>query len=447
MKFAIKICLLIIVTQTFDNINAQSFLVDKIVGVVGKNEILFSEIEEQYLQLEAQGIKPMPTKCEVFEDLLAQKLLVNQAEVDSLEIDEINVEMELTDRINYFISQIGTEEKLIEYFGKSVLEIKEDMRDAIRDQMLMQMMRQEITSTLSTTPVEVKNYYNKLPADSIPYIDAEVEVNQIVIYPASSEDAVFDVRKRLLELRQRIIDGENFSTLAVLYSEGPSATRGGDIGWATKSELDPAYTKAAFGLKKGQVSKIVKSTFGYHLIMLVDRTDDRIHTKHILMKPKISYEEKESAIARIDSIVELIRLDTLSFELAALYFSQDENTKMNGGLRVNPMTGNTSFKLDQFETKEYYIIKDLKVGEISDSFESTDEKGNLVYKVVRIKSKTEPHKANLKQDYELIKNMARQEKQNEIVDNWVEEKIKSTYIRINEPYDECSFRIKGWLEK
>ncbi len=447
MKLVIKLCLFIFLVQNFHTISAQPYLVDKIVGVVGKNQILFSEIEEQYLQMEAQGIKPSPSKCEIFEDLLAQKLLVNQAEVDSLIVDEINVEMELNDRIEYFISQIGTEEKLIEYFGKSVLEIKEDMRDAIRDQMLMQMMRQEITSLISATPSEVKSYYLSLPPDSIPYIDAEVEINQLVIYPTSSEDAKFDVREKLLGIRQRIVDGENFATLAVLYSEGPSATKGGDIGWASKSDIDPVYSKAAFALKEGQVSKIVKSSFGYHLIQLIERSEDRIHTRHILMKPKISFEEKENAIARMDSIVELIRLDTLSFEKAAMYFSQDEDTKMNGGLRVNPATGNTNFRLDQFDTKEYYIMKDLKIGEISESFESTDDKGNLVYKIIRLKSKTEPHKANLKQDYELLKNMTRQVKQNEIVDEWVEEKIKNTYIRINEPYDECSFRIKGWLEK
>jgi peptidyl-prolyl cis-trans isomerase SurA len=425
---------------------AQPYVIDKIAGVVGKNQILLSEVEEQYLQFEAQRITPLPTKCEVFEDLLAQKLLVNQAEVDSLVVDEINVEMELSDRIDYFISQIGTEEKLIEYFGKSVLEIKEDMRDAVRDQMLMQMMRQEITSSLTVTPTEVRSYFNSLPEDSIPYIDAEVTINQIVIYPASSDEAVFEVREKLLDIRQRIINGENFSTLAVLYSEGPSSARGGDIGWASKAEVDPAYSKAAFALKEGQVSKIVKSDFGYHLIQLIERSDDRIHTRHILTKPKISFEEKEKAISRLDSIVELVRIDTLSFENAAKLFSQDENTRMNGGLRVNPVTGNTSYKLDQFDTKEFYIIKDLKVGEISETFESTDDKGNLVYKVIRLKSRTEPHKGNLKQDYELLKNMTKQVKQNEIVDDWIKEKIKSTYIRINEPFDECTFRLQGWLE-
>lgn len=429
------------------NVIAQPYVVDKIVGVVGKNQILYSEVEEQYMQYVAQGIKPAPTKCEVFESILTQKLLANQAEIDSLLVDPVTVEMELDDRIKYFINQIGTEEKLIEYFGKSILEIKEDMRDAVEEQMLMQMMRREITSNLSVTPNEVRTFYKNLPEDSIPYIDAQVKVNQIVVYPKSSEEAILDVRERLLKLRERIMNGEKFSTLAVLYSEGPSSSRGGDIGWVSKAEVDPAYFKAAAALKEGQVSKIVESDFGYHLIQLIERSDERLHTRHIIMKPKISVEEKEEALAKLDSIVQYIRLDTLTFEKAALYFSQDEDTRMNGGLRVNPVTGNTLFELDQFETQEHYIIRDLKVGEISKPYESTDKNGKFVYKVIRVKSKTEPHKANLEQDFELLKQMTSQDKESEIVNKWVEEKLISTYVKINEPYDKCIFQIKGWLKE
>ena len=444
MRFLYKTFIFIFLTLLSVNVFCQPYIVDEIVGVVGKNQILYSDVEDQYLQLMAQRGKPMPSKCELFEDLLAQKLLVNQADVDSLVVEEGQVEMELNDRIDYFVSQVGSEDRLVEYFGKSIIEIKEDMRDAIRDQILMQMMRREITSGFSITPNEVRAYYHSLPEDSIPLIDAEVEINQILIYPATSDEAKFDVREKLLELRQRIINGDNFATLAVLYSEGPSASRGGDIGWSTQAELDPAYAKAAFALKVGQVSKIVESSFGYHIIQLIDRNDDRVHTRHILMKPAISVEEKVAAMQKLDSIVTLVRLDSLTFEQAAMKFSQDEDSRVNGGLMVNPMTGNNRFELDQFETKEYYIIRDLKVGEISDIYESTDDKGNLVYKVIRLKSKTEPHKANLKQDYELLKQMASQQIQNEIVDDWIEEKIKTTYIRISDPYCDCSFRLKGW---
>jgi peptidyl-prolyl cis-trans isomerase SurA len=423
---------------------AQPVMVDKIVGVVGKNQILYSDVEDQYLQMVAQGVKPLPSKCQIFEELLSQKLLVNQADVDSIMVDEAQVELELSDRISYFINQIGSEEKLIEYFGKSILEIKADMRDAIHDQMLMQKMRGEITADMSITPQEVRGYYNKLPKDSIPYIEAEVEINQITIRPATSEEALYAMREKMLALRERIANGENFATLAVLYSECPSAPRGGDLGWTTRAELDPAYSKAALALKKGQVSKIVESSFGYHIIQLLEVNGDRFHTRHILMKPKVTYEDKTKAKERLDSIITIIRLDTLTFEQAAMRFSDDEDTRRNGGLRVNSYTGNTRFELDQFETKEYYIIRNLNVGEISEPFEINDDKGRMIYKVVRLKSKSEPHKANPKQDFDLLKQMATQEKQNEIVDEWVEDKMKSTYVRINEPYDKCTFRLKGW---
>ncbi len=444
MRYTVFQLVLLVCVLLNTNSIAQPVVVDKIAGVVGRNQILYSEVEDQYIQMMAQGVKPAPSKCSIFEDLLAQKLLVNQAEVDSLIVDEVQVEMELNDRIDYFANQIGSEQKLIEYFGKSILEIKEDMRDAVRDQMLMQMMRREITSGLSITPKEVKEFYKSLPEDSIPYIDAEVQISQIVVYPKSSDEEVLEVRERLLEIRERIVNGENFSTLAVLYSEGPSAPRGGDIGWASRGEIDPAYAKAAFALKKGQVSKIVESEFGYHIIQLLDKTEDRVHTRHILMRPRISITEKEKALSRLDSLVTLIRTDTLSFPQAAKYYSQDEQTRLNGGLRVNPYTGNTRFELDQFETAEYYIIRDLKVGEISEPFESTDEKGRNVYKVIQLKSKTEPHRANLNQDYELLKQIATQKKQNDLVDEWVAEKIKSTYIRINDPFRECTFRME-WM--
>ncbi|MBN1953187.1 MAG: peptidylprolyl isomerase [Bacteroidales bacterium] len=422
----------------------QPVLVDKIVAVVGKNQVLYSDVEDQYLQFKAQGLKPMPSKCVIFEDLLSQKLLVNQAAVDSITVDEMQVELELNERINYFVGQIGSEQKLIEYFGKSILEIKEDMRDAIRDQMLMQRMRSEITSDMSVTPQEVKNYFNSLPKDSIPYIDAVVEINQLVIKPTSSEQAVFDVREKLLNIRERIVNGENFATLAVLYSEGPSSPRGGDIGWSTKAQMDPDYWKAAYALKEGQVSKIVESSFGYHIIQLLEKSEDRIHTRHILMRPKVSLLEKQAAKSRLDSLVTLVRLDTMTFEEAALRFSTDEDTRAGGGLKVNPMTGKTAFEFDEFESKEYIIIRDMEVGEISKPFETTDEKGNAVYKVIRLKSKTEPHRANLKQDFELLKEMTSREKQDVIVDEWVQEKIESTYIRLEAPYDECKFRIKEW---
>ncbi len=421
---------------------SQAYIADKIVAVVGKSAVLYSEVEEQYQQFTAQGDKV--EKCQLFEDLLAQKLLVTQAAIDSIEISEAEVEMELEQRITYFINQIGTEEKLVEYFGKSILEIKEDMRDAVREQSLTRKMQGEIVADISITPAEVKQFYKNLHTDSIPNIESEIQLNQIVIYPRSDEESVYEVREKLLKLRERILNGESFNTMAVLYSEGPSAPRGGDIGWASRSDLDPAYSKAAFALKKGQVSKIVESSFGFHLIQLIDKTDDRIKTRHILMKPKVSIDAKTKVKSRLDSIARIIRLDSITFEHAALYYSQDEDTRLNGGVRVNPNTLDTRFKIDEFTTSEYYIIRRLKIGEISAPFESIDDKGKIVYKIVQLKSKSEPHKANLKQDFNLLKNAALQNKKAEILNDWISEKAKDVYVKIEPPYNNCEFRNSSW---
>lgn len=431
---------LLIITST--NIFSQAIVADKVVAVVGKNAILYSEIEEQAMQEQAQ--RKQSDKCVIFEDMLAQKLLVAQAEIDSIEVSEGEVELELEQRLNYFINQIGTEEKLVAYFGKSIVEIKEDMRDAVLEQILMQRMQSEVVKGMSITPKEVKEFFNELPKDSLPYVDSEIELSQILIYPKTNDDAVYQAKEKLLGIRERILNGENFATLAVLYSECPSSSKGGELGWSAKTELDPAFYKAAAALKPGQISKIVESTIGFHLIQLQEKTEDRIKTRHILLKPKISFEAKQGAKNRLDSIAQLVRIDTLTFERAAQYFSQDEDTRLSGGIRVNPATQNSKFKVNEFSTSEYYVIRNLKIGEISAPFESVDDKGKTVFKIVQLRSKTEPHYANIKQDFDLIKNMALQEKRLNIVDEWVVSKAKDVYIRIEPPYNDCDFRLKCW---
>jgi peptidyl-prolyl cis-trans isomerase SurA len=348
--------------------------------------------------------------------------------------------------MQYFINAIGSEQKLEEYFQKSTLEMKQDFRDAIREQLLTNKMRSKITEGFSITPSEVKAYFRSLPQDSLPYIDAEVEFNQILIYPKSNEEAIIAVREKLLNIRERIMKGESFATLAVIYSEDPgSAVKGGDIGWLAKSDLDPEYAKSAFALKKGSVSKIVESSFGFHLIQCLDRTEDRIYTRHILLRPNILPEEKKQITARLDSIVRMVRLDSLKFEDAAIRYSQDEDSRLNGGQAVNPYKGSTRWEMDEFNPAEYSIINNLKVGEISDPYETIDKKGKVASKVIWLKSRTNPHVGNMKNDYNIFKTKASQIKQNEIVNQWVEDKIKTTYIRIENSYGSCSFTIKGWL--
>jgi len=255
------------------------------------------------------------------------------------------------------------------------------------------------------------------------------------------------VIEQLLSFLERIMKGESFATLAVIYSEDPgSAVKGGDIGWMAKAELDPEYAKAAFALKKGAVSKIVESSFGYHLIQCLDRTEDRIHTRHILLRPKITAEEKSQAIMRLDSIVRQVRLDSLKFDRAAMLYSQDEDTRVNGGQAVNFYRGGIRWQMYEFEPAEYEIINSLKIGEISDPYQSTDAKGRLVYKVIWLKNRTNPHVGNLKDDYNLFKSKAMQIKQNDVVNKWVEDKMKLTYIRISDKYAQCDFMLNGWMK-
>jgi len=285
-------------------------MIDRIVAVVGDNTVLQSDVESMYLQYRAQGIPSSgDLKCEILEEYLGQMLLLNQAQIDSIEISESQVEMQLDSRLDYFINQIGSRERLEEYFNKTILEIKEDFRDLIRDQLITNQMQSNIAFDVTVTPSEVRQFYNRLPDDSIPNIDSKIKMRQISMYPPVTETAKLEVRERLLDLRKRILEGENFRTLAVLYSEGPSAPQGGEIGFLGRAELDPEYSKVAFSLKEGQVSNIVESAFGFHVIQLIERRDDKANTRHILMKPKVDPNGSEKTIIQLDSLANVIRKD------------------------------------------------------------------------------------------------------------------------------------------
>lgn len=420
-------------------------ILDRIVAVVGEHRILQSDIETQYLQNRAQGV-PMPgdPKCWILEGYLSQKLLVNQAKIDSVEISDGTVEMELDGRLQYFISMIGSQEALEEYFGKSILQIKSDMRESVRENLLTRQMQGTITADVRVTPSEVRNYFNSLSRDSIPYIDSKIEISQITMYPEIEEKAIFEVKQQLLELRKRILAGEKFSTLAVLYSEGPSAPKGGEIGFMGKGELDPAYAKAAFSLKEGGVSTIVESSFGYHIIQLIERREDRVNTRHILMKPRINPESIARTRGKLDSIATLIRTDSISFDLAARIFSQDKNTAVNGGVMVNPIDNTTQFELDDLQPAEFVALRDLKVGEITDPFKSEDENAKEVYKIIKLQNRTRPHRANLEEDYMVLQQMALGQKKELAFQEWLDEKIRDTYIRIDNSFAGCEFQKKGW---
>lgn len=428
------------------NFGQQNLIIDQVVAIVGNKIIKQSDIENQFLEIKARGEDV--DKCFLLEDMLRTKLMVNQAALDSVEVTDSQVESELNRRLDYFINQLGSVQKLEDNFKKSIVQIKEDLRQSIKEYLLTQKMEGTITGDIAITPTEIKNFYNKLSKDSIPLVNSKIELCQIGMYPPYTEKAVFDLKEKMLDLRKRIINGESFATLAVLYSEDGSATRGGEIGFAPKGGLDPEYAKAAFALKeKGDVSKIVESQFGFHIIQLIEKRGDMVNTRHILMKPKADPESVAKVKARLDSLRTLIVNDSIKFEKAAMYYSEDKNTRFNGGVVVNERySGDTYFEMDQIDPADYYVVKNLKVGEVSEPYESTDDKGKKMFKIIMIKSRTNPHKANLKEDYNLLKEMAINDKRQAIIKNWIAEKQKTTYIHIDDSFKNCQFSFNGWIK-
>ncbi len=429
---------------------AQPYMLDQIVAIVGSKPVKQSDIEGMYLQMRAQGYPVRgDVKCQIFEELLTQKLLVNQAEVDSLTIESSEVETDMNRRLNVFIAQIGSQEKLEEYFKKSIYEIKDDLRKSLHEQLLASKMRRNITEHVKITPSEVRSFYNNIPKDSIPMINGQAEIAQIMLYPPYSDEAISEVRQKLLDLRKRVINGENFRTLAVLYSEEPGAARsGGEIGFMSKGELDPEYAKAAWALKnKGDVSRIVESKFGYHIIQLIEKRGDQVSTRHILMTPKPNPEAIKKVTARLDSLVRLIRKDSLDWNRATLYFSQDENTRLNGGIMINPRDYGTLFEMDQLDKTDYAAVKSLKIGEISEPYASKDDKQKLVYKIIKLKALSDPHYANPKADYTYLQELSLQHKMQSVVHDWVNEKIETSYIYIDNSFKRCELGNNNWLKQ
>ncbi len=430
-------------------VSQENEMIDRVVATVGDKIILQSDIENQVLQMISQGF---PTtsgiECEIMEQLLIQKMLLIQSELDSIEVGLGRVESELDRRLMYFVRQVGSEKKLEEFYNKTMLEIKEDFRPLIEEQLKTQTMQATLVSDIDISPKAVQKYYKDLPKDSIPMVNTQYEINQIMVYPSQNEGARNEAREKLLNLRQRIIDGERFSTLAVLYSEDPgSARRGGELGFRSRDELDPEFAKAAFRLTDdGGISRIVESAYGFHIIQLIASESNQVNVRHILIIPKVNIEEKIEAKNKLDSISNLIKLDSLNFQKAALKFSEDEQSRLNDGLMVNPMDASTRFSLDEFPTYEYNVIKDLKPGEISEPFESRDENGKVVFKIMQIKNELETHRANLEDDYVLIEQMAKQEKQLEVVNKWIEEKKRKIYIHIDESFMGCEFLKEGWIK-
>lgn len=444
----LSILSLIILTLAINKGYAQEQIIDEVVAVVGANYILQSDVETQYLQYRAQGevADARASRCRIFEDLLYQKLMLNQAELDSVQITEEQVNQTMDARFRYYIQQFGSQEKLEQFYKKSLLQIKEEFRSMVKEQLMIEQVQQDIVKDVKVTPAEVRRLFSELPYDSIPTIATEYEVGRIVKEPAISKEELEATRNRLKALRERIMNGENFNAMAVLYSEDPgSARKGGEIGFVNRGQLYPEYEATAFGLKKGEISDIIKTKAGYHIIQLIERRGEQINTRHILFIPKVSDAEITKASILLDSVALLIRDKKMTFEEAALKYSDDPD-KISGGLIINPYTGNSHFAAEQLDPKIMFAIEKLKVGEISKPTAITNEEAKQTFNLYYLKAITPVHKASLKEDYNSIQDWAINRKKAEAVDKWLSDKISKTYFRISPVYQDCNF-VHSWEVK
>ena len=432
--------------------NRQSQVIDKVVAVVGKNIILQSDIENQYIQYRMQGMAEgtgKEVRGRILEDLLLQKLMLNQAEMDSITVTDEQVEAELNRRIQWFIARIGSQEKMEAQFGKSMSEIKDEVRQASKDNMLQEQVQAKIMENVVVTPKEVKEFYRDIPRDSLPMIDSDYELVQIVKRPPVSIDEKLMVKDRLYQIRKRILDGESsFATMAVLYSEDPGSSRqGGELGFAGKGVYATEFENVAFNLRDGEISDVVETEFGFHIIQLIERRGETINCRHILLTAKVPVEALEKAQNELDSVAQLVRNGDMTFEDACKKYS-DDDSKNNGGYLTNMGTGGNWLSMKDLQELEQsypeyknlaFVINRLEVGEISDPLPMTTNDNMDAFRLIMLKRKTEPHQANLKDDYNLIQNWAMSQKRQEALGKWVSEKAAKAYIRLDDTFKDYDF--------
>ena len=436
-------------------------VVDKVVAVVGKNIILQSDVENQYMQYRMQGNiegSGSAMRCAILEELLFQKLMLNQAEMDSLTISDSEVDMELNRRISELIGRAGSQEKLESYFNKTMSEIKDELRRLVREKSLQDKVRAEILNGVVVTPAEVKAFYRSLPVDSIPMVGAEYEIMQIVKRPPVSIDQKLAVKNQLYEIRKRILEGESsFSTMAILYSEDPgSAKKGGELGFTGRGEFAPEFEATAFNLRDGEISEVIETQFGYHIIQLIEKRGDYVNCRHILLTAKVPVEALEQAQHELDSAAMLIRNGDMTFEEACKKFS-DDDSKTNGGYIVNPMAGGYRIGLQDIQELEEYpgfeefknlafVVSKLNEGVVSDPVPMTTSDNKDAFRLVMVKKKYDAHKANLEDDYWRIQTWALNQKNQEVIQDWIRKKAKKAFIRVDEDFVDCDFQFE-WQPK
>ncbi|MBR6118096.1 MAG: peptidylprolyl isomerase [Paludibacteraceae bacterium] len=441
----ISIALMLLVS-----LSLRAQVIDEVIWVVGDEAILRSEVEEERLraQYEGQTIHGDPY-CIIPEQIAIQKLFLHQAILDSVEANESSVSHQVDMRLNYYINQIGSKEKMEEYFRKTSSEIREEMMTSVRNQMIIQQMQSKLTADIKPTPAEIRRYYNSLPADSIPMMPAQVEVQIISFEPPVPIEEIERVKQRLREFTERVQSGSaDFSMLARLYSEDTeSAKRGGELGFVGRGQLVTEFADVAFNMNDPKrVSRIVQTEYGYHIIQLIEKKGERINCRHILLRPRISADDKVRAIERLDSIRHQIQVDSMQFEQAVIQYSQDKNTVMNAGLMINPNTGSSRFEYQDLAPEIAKQIYNLQEGEISQPFVMMDQQKNReVCAIVKVKKKTDVHRANLTDDFQAIKSMLETKLSEEFIHNWIIQKQKTTYVQIDPEWQGCDFEYPNWI--
>lgn len=426
-------------------------LIDKTIAVVGNEFIMLSELEEE---MKAQGFGYMSDKtgrCELLENMMTTKLFLMQARVDSIEVNKDMVESNLDDYMANILTYYGGEEGVEKQYGKPIYKIRQDLRADLQDKTLAEQMQQEIAKKIpELTPYDVQQFVDATDPEDLPLVPMKYQLSQICIYP-DREAANIAVKERLLAIRERIINGEKFSTLARIYSQDPgSARKGGELGMASKDIFWPVFSDAAMSLKPGVVSQIVETPDGFHIIEVLDKKGDMFNARHILLKPEYTVEDQEKAFKTLDSLKTEIGNGAVTFELAAKFYSEDPTTRTNGGQMADPATGSSYFEIDQLKPQDYAAVKDLAVGEISDPVESLDNEGRdgyTVYKIIQVDKIIPAHSASFQNDYNLLLDQAKQKKSMEAIDEFIKSKIKSTYIVIDPMFSECDFEREGWAEK
>jgi peptidyl-prolyl cis-trans isomerase SurA len=423
----------------------QPKTVDGVAAVVGGDIILQSEIEEQYDVYNKQNFGEPLSYCDVFEELLFQKLLIHHAEIDSVTVGEDEVESNMDRRIQQLIMQMGDQKKLEDFYGKSVVEIKEEMRELVRDQLVAQRMQMKIVEGIEVTPSEVRAFYEAIPKDSIPLINAEVELSQIVKYPEISKEAEQEVIEKLQGLKERIENGTSFSSMAILYSEDPGSNKkGGEYKGIQRGVFVKEFEAVAFNLKRGEISAPFKTEFGYHIVQLLEKRGEELDLRHILIKPKLTQENLQEAKSFLDSISVAINQGEITFEEAARLYSDDENTRFNAGQMSNFQSGDNKFEISQLDRSLFGVVNTLKEGQLSDAAFYMTQDQREAFRIVRMDAKYEPHRANLDLDFTRIKGFALQDKQANTVEEWRTEKLLETFVKVNSGYYPCDEQLESW---